>query len=51
MINVKHTIFITSLLCGCSSPPPPVPVEWEKPANPVNSTMPQWDDNSIIIPS
>lgn len=51
MISVKHTIFITSLLCGCSSPPPPVPVEWDKPANSVNSTMPQWDDNSIIIPS
>ncbi|EKY2038139.1 cag pathogenicity island Cag12 family protein [Cronobacter sakazakii] len=51
MINVKHTIFITSLLCGCSSPPPPVPVEWDKSANSVNSTMPQWDDNSVIIPS
>ncbi|EAQ6188074.1 Cag pathogenicity island protein Cag12 [Salmonella enterica] len=51
MINVKHTIFITLLLCGCSSPPPPVPVEWEKPGNSVNSTMPQWNDNSIIIPS
>lgn len=51
MINVKHTIFITLLLCGCSSLPPPVPVEWEKPGNSVNSTMPQWNDNSIIIPS
>lgn len=51
MINVKHTIFIASLLCGCSSPPPPVPVEWNKPADSVNSKMPQWNDNSIIIPS
>ncbi|EEB2532074.1 Cag pathogenicity island protein Cag12 [Salmonella enterica] len=51
MINVKHTIFITSLLCGCSSPPPPVPVEWDKPSTSVNITMPQWDDNNIIIPS
>lgn len=39
------------LLAGCSSPPEPAAVAWEKPAVPVTTTLPQWEPNAVIIPS
>ena len=42
-------IVLVLLLAGCSSPPPPIPVEWEKPAAPMNGTLPQWSDNNVTV--
>lgn len=51
MIKVIHILSFLILLSGCSSPPPPVPVEWEKPSRSVNTGLPQWRDTPVIIPS
>lgn len=40
-----------ALLAGCSSPPEPAPVNWEALPVPVTRTLPQWEPNSVIIPS
>lgn len=42
-------VVLVLLLAGCSSPPPPTPVAWEKPAAPMNSTLPQWSDNNVTV--
>ncbi|HAU5635946.1 cag pathogenicity island Cag12 family protein [Citrobacter amalonaticus] len=39
------------LLSACASPPPPAPVPWDTPGRVVNATLPQWQENSTIIPS
>ncbi|EMM6516301.1 Cag pathogenicity island protein Cag12 [Enterobacter ludwigii] len=42
---------LTLLLSACASPPPPEPVPWEATGKVVNTTLPQWHENRIIIPS
>lgn len=39
------------LLAACSSPPEPAAVDWEQPAAAVTTTLPQWEPNTVIIPS
>ncbi|WP_437749961.1 hypothetical protein ACRYSL_22580 (plasmid) [Enterobacter mori] len=39
------------LLAACSSPPEPAAVDWEQPAATVTTTLPQWEPNTVIIPS
>lgn len=50
---IKHilvTVLVT-LITGCSSPPPPVPVEWNKKPVSLNEKLPEWNPNSLIIKS
>lgn len=49
MMKVINMLLFSLVLSGCSSPPPPVPVEWDKPGLSVNTGLPQWRDNSVII--
>ncbi|ENQ8930918.1 Cag pathogenicity island protein Cag12 [Salmonella enterica] len=37
-------------LSGCSSPPPPTPIEWDKTQS-LNTGIPEWHENNLIIPS
>ncbi|EPC9116193.1 cag pathogenicity island Cag12 family protein [Escherichia coli] len=50
---IKHilvTVLVT-LITGCSSPPPPVPVEWNKKPVSLNEKFPEWNPNRLIIKS
>ncbi|EOW6430982.1 cag pathogenicity island Cag12 family protein [Cronobacter turicensis] len=51
MIKVIKMLLFSLVLSGCASPPPPVPVEWNKPGQSVNTGLPQWRDNQAIISS
>ncbi|ASG19360.1 cag pathogenicity island Cag12 family protein [Salmonella enterica] len=51
MIKKIKVIMLAAIVTGCSSPPPPVPVEWDKAADPLNTSLPQWSDNNVIVPS
>lgn len=51
MIKQIKVIMLAAIVTGCSSPPPPVPVEWDKAAAPLNTSLPQWSDNNVIVPS
>ena len=51
MTNKMTVIILAAIVTGCSSPPPPVPVEWDKAAVPLNTRLPQWRDNNVIVPS
>ena len=51
MIKKLKVIMLAAIVTGCSSPPPPVPVEWDKAADPLNTSLPQWSDNNVIVPS
>ncbi|ASG76450.1 Cag pathogenicity island protein Cag12 [Salmonella enterica subsp. diarizonae] len=51
MINKIKAIMLVAIVTGCSSPPPPVPVDWDKAAEPLNTRLPQWSDNNVIVPS
>ncbi|MCA6938448.1 cag pathogenicity island Cag12 family protein [Pectobacterium versatile] len=51
MMKVINMLLFSLALSGCSSPPLPVPVEWDKPGQSVNTGLPQWRDNPVIIPS
>lgn len=37
-------------LSGCSSPPPPTPIEWDK-THSLNVSIPEWRENNLVIPS
>lgn len=37
-------------LSGCSSPPPPTPIEWDKTQS-LNASIPEWRENNLVIPS
>lgn len=39
------------LLAGCSSPPEPAAVEWDKPTTAVNAAFPDWHENNVVVPS
>ncbi|HBM2948652.1 TPA: Cag pathogenicity island protein Cag12 [Klebsiella michiganensis] len=51
MMKVIAMLLFSLVLSGCSSPPPPMPVEWDKPGQSVKTGLPQWRDNPVIIPS
>ena len=51
MTNKMTVIILAAIITGCSSPPPPVPVAWDKAAEPLNSRLPQWRDNNVTVPS
>ena len=51
MMKVINMLLFSLALSGCSSPPPQVPVEWDKTGQSVNTGLPQWRDNPVIIPS
>lgn len=51
MTNKMTVIILAAIVTGCSSPPPPVPVEWDKAAAPLNTRLPQWRDKNVIVPS
>ncbi|EBA4960435.1 cag pathogenicity island Cag12 family protein [Salmonella enterica] len=51
MIRIVKLLLLIAIITGCSSPPPPAPVEWDEPAQPLNNRMPQWNDNNVIVPS
>jgi hypothetical protein len=42
---------IAALVSGCSSPPLPPSVEWTGQANEINTTLPEWKENSVVVPS
>ncbi|EJM3421877.1 Cag pathogenicity island protein Cag12 [Salmonella enterica] len=47
-------LLITALvvmISGCSSPPEPLPVRWDKPAQQINTTLQQWNPNNAVIAS
>lgn len=51
----KIDLFLTStvmiILSGCSSSPEPIQPEWDKPGVDMNTTLPQWSENRVILPS
>ncbi|HFP9448439.1 TPA: cag pathogenicity island Cag12 family protein [Raoultella ornithinolytica] len=49
MMKVINMLLFSLVFSGCSSPPPPVTVEWDKPGQSVNTGLPQWRDNPVII--
>ncbi|ENQ6875311.1 Cag pathogenicity island protein Cag12 [Salmonella enterica] len=51
MIKALKVSLLAFVIAGCSSPPPPTPVEWDKKDNAMNSTLPQWGDNHVIVPA
>ncbi|MGF5107550.1 hypothetical protein ACQE56_03410, partial [Klebsiella pneumoniae] len=51
MIKQIKVIMLAAIVTGCSSPPPPVPVDWDKAAAPLNTSLPQWSDNNVMVPS
>lgn len=51
MTNKMTVIILATIITGCSSPPPPVPVAWDKAAEPLNTRLPQWRDNNVTVPS
>lgn len=51
MTNKMTVIIMAAIITGCSSPPPPVPVAWDKAAEPLNTRLPQWRDNNVTVPS
>ncbi|HBS3655435.1 TPA: cag pathogenicity island Cag12 family protein [Klebsiella pneumoniae] len=51
MTNKMTVIILAAIITECSSPPPPVPVAWDKAAEPLNTRLPQWRDNNVTVPS
>lgn len=39
------------VISGCSSPPEPPAVKWDKPLSPTNSQLPLWQKNHVVTPS
>lgn len=50
MKTINILLFLM-MLTGCSSPPAPVSVEWDKSGESVNINLSQWNDNPVINPS
>lgn len=49
---VKALIVCTGIiLSGCSSPPTPVQPNWNKSGININTALPQWSKNTLILPS
>ncbi|CNM04149.1 cag pathogenicity island Cag12 family protein [Yersinia pseudotuberculosis] len=39
------------MLAGCSSPPEPMAVKWDATPTTVNSTLPLWQENHVVVHS
>ncbi len=50
-IDLFLTSVMMAILSGCSSPPEPVQPEWNKPGVEMNTSLPQWSENWVILPS
>ncbi|WP_072051756.1 cag pathogenicity island Cag12 family protein [Raoultella terrigena] len=50
-MNKRYLAAAAVLLSGCSSPPEPLPVEWNKTATVMNTDLNEWQPNNSIIPS
>lgn len=50
-IDLCLTTAAMGILAGCSSPPEPVQPEWDKPGVEMNTSLPQWSENRVILPS
>lgn len=44
-------ILVSGVLVGCSSPPPPTPVDWDKAPAAMNGAIPEWKENRVINPA
>lgn len=51
MMKMIRIALLAAIATGCSSPPPPVPVEWDKPAEQLNASLPLWNDDNVVVPS
>lgn len=51
MTKILYLAALAALLAGCSSPPEPVHVEWDTPAQQMNTGLPHWEPNNAVIPS
>ncbi|HGJ5868299.1 MULTISPECIES: cag pathogenicity island Cag12 family protein, partial [Arsenophonus] len=47
----SYWLYFLPPLTACSSPPPPSAVNWSGTAIEINGTMPDWKENSVVIPS
>ena len=45
------TIVIMLVIVGCSSPPPPPEVNWKDKPKALDTTLPQWQENDVIVAS
>lgn len=50
-MNKKLIFGAVFILAGCSSPPPPPPVDWKGNQEILNTGLPAWKENNILIPS
>lgn len=48
MKTINILLFLM-MLTGCSSPPAPVSVEWDKSGESVNINLTQWNDTPLLI--
>lgn len=51
MTKILYLAALAALLAGCASPPEPLPVKWDKPAEQMNTGLPEWEANGAVIPS
>lgn len=53
-MRISETLAISVLLAmvsGCSSPPEPVQPKWNKPGTDINTALPQWAENNVVLKS
>ncbi|EAO3022190.1 hypothetical protein GQU05_004503 [Salmonella enterica] len=49
---MRRLLLFVVILAGCSSPPEPTPVEWDKtPATKMNTQSPHWKENNTVVPA
>ncbi|EGZ3995986.1 Cag pathogenicity island protein Cag12 [Salmonella enterica subsp. enterica serovar Wichita] len=49
---MRRLLLFVVILAGCSSPPEPTPVEWDKtPAIKMNTQSPRWKENNTVVPA
>lgn len=42
---------LVAVLSGCSSPPEPVQPEWDKAPASMNTSLPHWEENGVVVPA
>lgn len=50
-MKLVKLILVSGLLAGCSSPPSPTPVDWDKTPTAMNGTLPEWKENYVVNPA